>query len=127
MKAVLLDTHAWVWSLTRDARLSTKASVAIEQAESVQVSPISFLEIGQKVRLGKWPAMEPYVDRLIALLAQQGGAVAALSPEICLRAGTTPWLHRDPFDRILAATAICGNMPIISADTVFDGLVTRFW
>ena len=32
-------------------------------ADSVLVSPITFFEIAQKVRLGKWPEMEPFVSR----------------------------------------------------------------
>jgi PIN domain nuclease of toxin-antitoxin system len=37
------------------------------------------------------------------------------------------WQHRDPFARLLAATAIRYNLPIVSVDPVFDGLVTRLW
>ena len=37
------------------------------------------------------------------------------------------WSHRDPFDRLLAATALRRNLPIVSADAVFDGVVTRVW
>jgi PIN domain nuclease of toxin-antitoxin system len=68
VSAVLLDTHAWAWSLTGDERLSKTAASAILQAESVYVSPISFYEIGQKVRFGKWPQMETYVTQLQSLL-----------------------------------------------------------
>ncbi len=34
---------------------------------------------------------------------------------------------RDPFDRLLAATAMHYNLPLVSADTVFDGIVRRLW
>jgi PIN domain nuclease of toxin-antitoxin system len=127
VKAVLLDTHTWAWSLTGDDRLSKKAVAAMKHAEKVLVSPITFFEISQKVRLGKWPEMTPFVDQLGALLEEQGGAVANFDPLICVTAGTMPWAHRDPFDRLLAATAACHNLPIVSADTVFDGLITRVW
>jgi PIN domain nuclease of toxin-antitoxin system len=127
LKAVLLDTHAWAWSLTRDRRLSRKAATAIEEAGSVLVSPISFFEISQKIRLGKWPEMEPFAASLPGLLEQQGGAVAGFDPAICVAAGLMAWAHRDPFDRLLAATATCSNLPIVSADSVFDGVVTRIW
>jgi PIN domain nuclease of toxin-antitoxin system len=127
MRAILLDTHSWAWTLIDHARLSKKARASIEQAQSVLVSPISFFEIGQRVRLGKWPDMEPLIDRLPALLEEQGGAVAALDPTVCTTAGTMKWAHRDPFDRLLAATAVCHNLPIVSADAVFDGVVTRLW
>ncbi len=127
MKAVLLDTHCWAWSLTSDHRLSSAAIQALEDARSVLVSPISFFEIGQKVRLGKWPEIEAFSGRLPILLTEQGGGTADLNADICLTAGAMPWAHRDPFDRLLAATAIYYNLPIISADPVFDGVVTRLW
>ncbi len=129
MTAVLLDTHTWAWSLTADARLSAKATALITEADSVFVSPISFFEIGQKVRIGKWPEMEPFVNNLPSLLEQQGGRVAALAPEICLKGAILAWEHRDPFDRLLAASALDLGMPLISADEVFDTLpaVSRLW
>ena len=127
MTAILLDTHTWAWSLAGDRRLSQHALAAIGAAEAVLVSPITFFEIAQKVRIGKWPEMEPLLTRLPALLEQQGGSVARLDPPICIAAGTMAWPHRDPFDRLLAATALRHNVSIVSADTVFDGVVARLW
>ncbi|EJZ19559.1 type II toxin-antitoxin system VapC family toxin [Rhizobium sp. Pop5] len=133
MNSLLLDTHAWAWSLTGDKRLSGKAVALIEKAENILVSPISLFEIGQKVRLGKWPEMEPFIGRLSELLQDQGGVAAALTPEICLSAAMMDWAHRDPFDRFLAATAMQNGIPIISADAIFDELagnqhwIARFW
>ena len=121
MSAVLLDTHAWVWSLMDDAQLSAAARAAIVAADAVQVSPISFFEIGQKVRLGKWPQMESLARRLPELLQEQGGLVASMTPEICLRASLMDWAHRDPFDRMLLATAHVTGVPLISKDAVFAG------
>jgi PIN domain nuclease of toxin-antitoxin system len=127
VKAVLLDTHSWVWSLHEDERLSVNAVSAVSLAEEVLVSPISFYEIAQKVRLGKWPEMENSSMNMVNLLREQGGTVAPLDAQICLDAGLMEWAHRDPFDRILAATAAHYRLPIVSADTVFDGVVTRIW
>ena len=87
MRAVLLDTHAWAWTLTDDQRLSERARAGIEQAGSVLVSPISFFEIAQKVRLGKWPEMEPMIERLPAFLDEQGGSVASLDLVVRTSAG----------------------------------------
>ena len=127
MTAILLDTHAWAWSLAGDARLSPRALDAIGQADTILVSPISFFEIAQKVRLGKWPEMVPVIDRLPGLLRDQGGTIAAFGPSICLTAGMMEWSHRDPFDRLLAATARQEALPLVSADVVFDGVVDRIW
>ncbi|TWB22023.1 PIN domain nuclease of toxin-antitoxin system [Nitrospirillum amazonense] len=99
----------------------------MQTAGAVLVSPITFFEIAQKVRLGTWPEMEPFVTQLPALLEQQGGLVATLEPAISITAGTMDWSHRDPFDRLLAATALHHNLPLVSANTMFDGIITRLW
>lgn len=127
LKQLLLDTHVWAWSLSGEERLSKKAILSIKGADRVLVSPISFFEIGQKVRLGKWPEMEPWVDQLAELVEEQGASIADLDPWVCLTAGTMSWVHRDPFDRLLAATAARYHLPIVSADTIFDGMVARIW
>ena len=97
------------------------------RAKIVLVSPISFFEIGQKVRLGNWPEMAPFVADLPAVLERQGGGIAGLDQRICLRVAIMDWTHRDSFGRLLAVTAEHYNVAIISADTVFDGVVTRVW
>ena len=96
-------------------------------ARTVLVSAISFFEIAQKARLGKWPQMAPYLDRLPALLASQRGVETSLEAGDCLMAGTMDWPHRDPFDRLLAASALRRRIPIVSADAVFDGVLARIW
>lgn len=96
-------------------------------AKTVLVSAISFSEIAQKARLGKWPEMAPYGDRLPELLASQRGVAASLEIADCLMAGTMDWPRRDPFDRFLAASALRRGIAIVSADRIFDGVVARIW
>ena len=122
MAAVLLDTHTWAWTLVDSGRLSATARHALETAEVVYVSPVSLFEIGQKVQVGKWPQMAPVVDELPDQLARQGVLSAPLDARICLRAGTMTWDHRDPFDRLLAATSLETDVPLVSADAAFDVL-----
>ncbi len=127
---MLLDTHVWAWSLVEPARISATARAAIEGAEAVYVSPISFFEIGQKVRLGKWPEMGPHVARLPEVLQGQGAYLAPMTGEICLRASLLDWAHRDPFDRLLAATVQVTGDGLVSADSAFDtvpGGLRRIW
>lgn len=128
---MLLDTHAWVWMLTDDPKLSTQAVSAAETADAVRLSPISIFEISQKVRLGKWPEMEGHLDKLPDLIAGQGILMAPLDPHVALLAGTMAWAHRDPFDRIIAATALVSGAVLLSADAMFDTLsgppLRRIW
>ena len=121
MTGILLDTHAWVWTLTDPSRVSPPAREAIEAADAVLVSPVSFFEIAQKVRIGRWPEIASLCVGLPELLREKGGVAAPLTPEICLRAGLTDWDHRDPFDRLLAATAETLAVPLVTRDTVFAG------
>ncbi len=122
MKSLLLDTHAWAWSLSNDERLSPAVRKAMAAAEAIYVSPVSIFEIGQKVRIGKWPEMQPFAAKLPTLIGEQGALVASLVPDVALLAAVMDWSHRDPFDRVLAATAIHLGMALVSADAVFDEL-----
>jgi len=117
--AVLLDTHAWAWSFADPDRLSPAARAAVASAAAVYVSPISFFEIGQKARSGRWPGIERHLTRLPEILRDQGGVSAPVTPEICLLAATMPWEHRDPFDRLLAATGETMAIPLVTRDPAF--------
>ena len=116
---VFLDTHAWVWSLMAAHRLTEAAKTAISTAQAVHVSPISLFEVAQKVRVGKWPEMQPHLS---ALAADEQALYAPFSRSVALLAGSMDWTHRDPFDRIIAATAVELDCPVISKDEEFDGL-----
>ena len=122
MSTVLLDTHTWVWSLFQSTELSPTARATVEDAQTVYVAPCSFHEITQKHRSGKWPEVGPIVGRLPQLLRSQGGLVAPYTAEMAILSGGMDWAHRDPFDRMIAATAIELCCPVVSRDTAFDGL-----
>lgn len=122
MTSLLLDIHAWAWILTRDRKLPERVVASVEAASEVVVSPISFFEIVQKVRFGKWPEMAPFLDELSSLLLDRGGKIAPLTPEVALCAAALDWAHCDPLDRLIAATAIVSGLELVSADAVFEGL-----
>ena len=125
----LLDTHIWAWMLTLDPVLSPKARAAIDEAQALFLSPASLYEISQKARLGKWPLMEPFAGNLPGYAAAAGLTVAPLTAEVAVLAGSLDWPHRDPFDRLLAATALVNGWALISADPAFDSLIglRRVW
>jgi PIN domain nuclease of toxin-antitoxin system len=125
---ILLDTHTWAWSLTAPRQLSPRALAAMEQAETVSISAITLYEVGQKVRLGKWPEMVPLVPSLVAVADSQDARLLSISAEIGVLASAFEWAHRDPFDRLIAATAISEGMVLVSADEKFDDLMSeRNW
>jgi PIN domain nuclease of toxin-antitoxin system len=125
----LIDTHIWTWILTDHPNLSVSVKENVIANDEHVISPISFYEISQKVRLGKWPIMAPFAGELPLYAEQSGLAVAPLDSEVAHLAGSLDWPHRDPFDRLIAATALVNGWPLISADPAFDSLPTlrRLW
>jgi len=113
-----------LWLLAGDAR-AEGARVAVEDARaSVLVSAVCVWEAAIKSALGKLRVPDNLLERLdefaferLAVSDVHAWAVRALPP-----------IHNDPFDRLLAAQAVCERATIVSADAVFDAYgVTRIW
>lgn len=128
LTALLLDTGAFAMVLTDDPRLPGRARVRIAEADRVALSAISLYEIGQKVRLGKWPEMAPFAGGLVDTALADGLDLIPLSPATALGAALLDWPHRDPFDRIIAVVAQAEGLDLVSPDAAFDGIgLTRVW
>jgi PIN domain nuclease of toxin-antitoxin system len=125
VRDVLLDTHALAWSLIAPDVLGPEVRAALEGGAAVHVPPCAFHEITLKVRKGKWDAMAPHAGRLDALSAAQGFRVAPYTARMAMLAGAMDWAHPDPFDRMIAATALELAMPLVSKDGAFDDLSGR--
>jgi PIN domain nuclease of toxin-antitoxin system len=125
---LLLDTHAVVWWLLGDERLSAAAREAIAAAREVMVSAASAWELSTKARLGKWPEAQDLARDLGTWVRRQGMSPLAVTLDHGARAGNLPGPHRDPFDRMLVAQCQAEDIPIVSADTAFDDYgVRRVW
>jgi PIN domain nuclease of toxin-antitoxin system len=113
----LLDTHAFLWWITDDDRLSSAARATIEAPDSqVFVSAASVWEIVTKTRLGKLPIPRP-IDAFVSThLETNAFQPLAITIRHALELDTLPDLHRDPFDRILVAQALAEKMPLVTSD-----------
>jgi PIN domain nuclease of toxin-antitoxin system len=129
MSKLLLDTHALLWWLAGDDKLSPKARERIgAEASTIFVSAASIWEIATKFRLGKLPGVEAFLDDVPGCLSAQGMQHVAITHGHALRAGLLPGPHRDPFDRMLIAQAQEGNMVLVSNEEVFDSYgIRRLW
>lgn len=125
----LLDTHVLLWAMEFPDKLSVTARAVIEDTgNEILVSAISAFELATKVRLGKLPQGELLHAGYAAALAAAGMSPTPVDDAIALRAGRLPGEHRDPFDRILAATALEKDVEILSVDTALDAFgVRRVW
>ena len=126
---LLLDTHTLLWFLANDARLSQTAKTAIEDpANERWLSPISLLEIAIKVRIGKLPLPAPFAVMFPADLLTADIHLLPLEADHIEPLTTLPLHHKDPFDRLIAATALVEGLTLVSADPAFDAYgVSRLW
>jgi PIN domain nuclease of toxin-antitoxin system len=126
---ILLDSHSLLWAFASPARLSVAAQQAVlTLSNRVYVSAASIWELSIKTASGKLNAKIILTEDLKRLLSERGFMRLAISTDHALRAGQLPLVHKDPFDRMLAAQAQALNFPIISADPIFDRYgVRRIW
>jgi PIN domain nuclease of toxin-antitoxin system len=114
---ILLDTHAFIWWIKGDRRLSSPARDAIGGAEhEVFVSAVSAWEIVTKSRLGRLSVPRP-IDRFVTdQLETNAFQALPLTMRHAFGLEALPDLHRDPFDRMLIAQAQVEEMPLVSGD-----------
>ena len=127
--SLLLDTHALLWWLDGDRRLSTQARALIgDEGNRVLVSAASAWEIATKVRIGKLPGAVDVAEHFVEWVRQQDFELLSISAEHARQAGLMPGVHRDPFDRMLIAQAIVEKVPLVANEEMFDQYgVTRLW
>lgn len=126
---LLLDTHALLWWLDGDRRLSLKARRAIaSESNSILVSAVSAWEITTKARLGKLPGATDVAADVAACVASQCFLPLDITMLHAQRAGRLPGAPRDPFDRMLIAQSQIEDVALVSDDEAFDAFdVRRFW
>jgi PIN domain nuclease of toxin-antitoxin system len=126
---LLLDTHALLWWLAEDPRLSTAARKAIaHKSNTVMVSAASAWEIATKVRIGRLESAAEFTENLAAYLEQEQFTELPVSVKHGIQAGSLAGTHKDPFDRMLIAQAQAEGLAIVSNELVFDAYgVRRIW
>ena len=114
---LLLDTHALLWWWKDDPRLSKRAAKAIaDEANIVLVSAASAWEIATKHRIGKLPGAESALRDFNELIVVDGFGHLAVSYQHAIKAGGFDIVHRDPFDRMLAAQSIIEGAALVTDD-----------
>ncbi|WP_184152590.1 type II toxin-antitoxin system VapC family toxin [Amaricoccus macauensis] len=126
---MLLDTHALLWWLDGDERLSGDARRAmLDPGQRVLVSAASAWEITTKHRLGKLPGAADVAGDVRGSIAGQGFEELPITLADAERAGRLIGPHRDPFDRMLIAQALARDLRLVSNEVLFDSYgVTRLW
>ncbi len=126
---MLLDTHAFLWFIMGDSKLSSTARSAIENPSNEKlISAGSIWEIAIKASLGKLTLAEPFPILIPRELARNGFSILPLGVAHAARISAMPFHHRDPFDRLPIAQAQEESLAIVSADTNLDLYgIRRLW
>ena len=117
---IVLDSHVWYWwvNLEHD-RLPSSLLTAIENDPRVGVSPVSCFELALAHRRGRLELPLPPQEWFTRALAGSGLEVFPMTPEVATRAVSLTDIHRDPFDRIIIATALEFDARLASLDGHF--------
>lgn len=125
----LLDTCTFLWLALEPGRISENAASIIDDASvELALSQVSVLEIVMKYQSGKLPLpAEPkdWIPRRRDFYQLENDPI---TEAILYRSGRLPDLHKDPFDRLIAAAAIETGSVVLSPDLPLAALgASRIW
>lgn len=125
----LLDTHALLFWIFNDKRLSRRArSIIAEPRHRILVSAASAWEITTKHRLGKLDGASELVNDLSQWVSRAGFSELPITVAHGQRAGSWAVDHRDPFDRMLAAQSALEGVPLVTRDPELGRFpIERVW
>jgi PIN domain nuclease of toxin-antitoxin system len=119
---VLLDTHAFLWLITDEDRLSENARETFLNTEnSLFFSAASLWEICIKKGLGKISLKGGWFQTIQKEMEINTIQWLPIEMTHCAEVTELPYHHRDPFDRMLIAQAIVEKMKLLSRDSRLSG------
>ena len=120
---ILLDTCAIVWDALEQGKLSAKAKKTIKDFEGdLIISDISIWEISMMIKKGRIEIDGSSSEFTKLLIQARNYHVQEITPEIAeLSVNFGAEINKDPADRLIAATSILHNAPIVTADNNLRG------
>jgi PIN domain nuclease of toxin-antitoxin system len=112
---LLLDTNAMLWIAAGDPSVGDAVRAALDSADQVLFSVASLWEVAIKVSLQK---LAPIPELAETFQAQGATRLGIEDPHLEILQ-TLPFLHRDPFDRLIIAQAKSENLTVVTADRTF--------
>ncbi len=116
---LLLDTHVWLWAISEPSRLGPRTREALQSFQtSVYLSAVSSWEVAIKWRLGKLELPARPGELVKDSLRTNGFLRLDIFHEHGWKVADLPDHHRDPFDRLLVAQAVCERLTLLTADAL---------
>ena len=113
----LLDTHAFLWFVLDDKRISTKAKSIIADSENeIYFSAASAWEMAIKTKLARLKFKGELGSFIIEQLSTNSFVPLSITISHSLYTEQLPQIHKDPFDRIIIAQSKLEDLPLISTD-----------
>lgn len=114
---LLVDAHALIWHAEDDERLSSQASAAmVNPKNEIFVSAATFWELTIKESLGKLKLKNGVAQLHREWIASRAASLLSIEWHHLEKLAELPWIHRDPFDRILVAQALSGGLSLLTLD-----------
>ena len=112
----LLDTHIVLWLAENSPKLSNAAkAIILDETNEKYVSVASCWEVSIKLSLNKLGLVGGTAE-LFRIIQDNGFELLHVLEEHLIVLETLPFHHRDPFDRLLIATAIANNLVLLTDD-----------
>jgi PIN domain nuclease of toxin-antitoxin system len=118
----LIDTQILIWYQEENRRLSNEIYDILNNPKNIiWIGQVSIYEIAIKKAIGKFETFTISIDDLVEQIKTDGFQILHIKNSHIARYGDIPLLeiHKDPFDRLILATALSENIPVISADEKF--------
>ena len=113
----LIDTCAFIWYVLNDKNLSQRVKNIILSSDNVYISYATLWEIAIKQTTGKLQSITMSAYEIAELCRDNGIIILPLKLSYLERIKQLPLIHKDPFDRIIIASAIEENYTLLTNDS----------
>lgn len=113
---LLLDTHAFLWAVNHKGLSATATRAFLDPANGLHLSAASYWEISIKLSLGKLALAPEWRHQFDQEMTVNQIQWLPITKDHCWQVSQLPFLHGDPFDRLLIAQAQLEGLTIVTAD-----------
>ena len=112
----LLDTHAIIWLIEDSPKMRLEMKEIVKHIQNdIYISSVSLWEIAIKINLNKLDLGLSF-DEVVAEIKNSDINILQIEDEYLSRLSKLPFLHKDPFDRLIISTALVEDLTIITVD-----------